>query len=167
MVQKITLKHAYPLRLVAPPSEGFGEDFMFLTTEDYTALIRNEIKDILLENYSESKLQAAEQMAIQQVKNYLSGRYNVDVIFKATDNERNAHVVMVVLDCALYHLYTSTVPKRMPELRSQRYQDAIDWLKMVGKGEMSADLPLKQNDKGEDLFGVKIKSKYPPSNNKW
>ena len=29
---------------------------MFLTTEDYTALIRNEIKDILLENYSEAKL---------------------------------------------------------------------------------------------------------------
>ncbi len=140
---------------------------MFLTQEDYTALIRNEIKDILLENYSESKLQAAEQMAIQQVKNYLSGRYNIDAIFKATDNERNAHIVMVVLDCALYHLYTSTVPKRMPDIRSQRYQDAIDWLKMVGKGEIAADLPLKQNEQGEELLGVKIKSKYPPSNNKW
>lgn len=140
---------------------------MFLKQEDYTALIRNEIKDILLENYSESKLQAAEQMAIQQVKNYLSGRYDVDTIFTTTNSDRNAHIVMVVLDCALYHLYTSTVPKRMPDIRSQRYQDAIDWLKMVGKGEISADLPLKQNEQGEELLGVKIKSKYPPSNNKW
>ena len=54
---------------------------MFLTTEDYTALIRNEIKDILLENYSEVKLHIAQQMAIDQVKNYLSGRYDVAEIF--------------------------------------------------------------------------------------
>ena len=54
---------------------------MFLTTEDYTALIRNEIKDILLENYSEAKLNIAQQMAIDQVKNYLSGRYDVAEIF--------------------------------------------------------------------------------------
>lgn len=140
---------------------------MFLTEEDYTALIRNEIKDILLENYSVSKMQIAEQMAIQQVKNYLSGRYDTEKIFSATDNRRNAHIVMVVLDCTLYHLYTSTVPKRMPDIRSQRYQDAIDWLKMVGKGEISADLPLKQNQQGEKLLGMKIASKYPKNNNKW
>ncbi len=140
---------------------------MFLTQEDYTALIRNEIKDILLENYSESKLQAAEQMAIQQVKNYLSGRYNIDAIFKATDNERNAHIVMVVLDCALYHLYTSTVPKRMPDIRSQRYQDAIDWLKLVAQGEALADLPKPKSEKGQELLGLKISSKYEASNHKW
>lgn len=140
---------------------------MFLKEEDYTALIRNEIKDILLENYTIGKLHAAEQMAIHQVKSYLSGKYDVEKIFSATDNKRNAYIVMVVLDCALYHLYTSTVPKRMPDIRSQRYQDAIDWLKMVGKGEISADLPQKQNDNGETLQGVKIKSKYLPNNHKW
>ena len=87
---------------------------MFLTTEDYTALIRNEIKDILLENYSEAKLRVAQQMAIDQVKNYLSGRYDVAEIFSKEGTERNAHIVMLTLDCTLYHLYTSTVPKRMP-----------------------------------------------------
>jgi hypothetical protein B2_07752 len=140
---------------------------MFLTTEDYTALIRNEIKDILLENYSEAKLRVAQQMAIDQVKNYLSGRYDVAEIFSKEGTERNAHIVMLTLDCTLYHLYTSTVPKRMPEIRSVRYQDAIDWLKAVGSGEISANLPLIKNQDGQQLLGIKIQSKYAPSSNKW
>ena len=140
---------------------------MFLTTEDYTALIRNEIKDILLENYSEAKLRVAQQMAIDQVKNYLSGRYDVAEIFSKEGTERNAHIVMLTLDCTLYHLYTSTVPKRMPEIRSVRYQDAIDWLKAVGSGEISANLPLIKSQDGQQLLGIKIQSKYSPSSNKW
>ena len=140
---------------------------MFLTTEDYTALIRNEIKDILLENYSEVKLHIAQQMAIDQVKNYLSGRYDVAEIFSKEGTERNAHIVMLTLDCTLYHLYTSTVPKRMPEIRSVRYQDAIDWLKAVGSGEISANLPLIKSQDGQQLLGIKIQSKYAPSSNKW
>ena len=140
---------------------------MFLTTEDYTALIRNEIKDILLENYSEAKLNIAQQMAIDQVKNYLSGRYDVAEIFSKEGTERNAHIVMLTLDCTLYHLYTSTVPKRMPEIRSVRYQDAIDWLKAVGSGEISANLPLIKSQDGQHLIGVKIQSKYKASSNKW
>ena len=140
---------------------------MFLTTEDYTALIRNEIKDILLENYSEAKLRVAQQMAIDQVKNYLSGRYDVAEIFSKEGTERNAHIVMLTLDCTLYHLYPSTVPKRMPEIRSVRYQDAIDWLKAVGSGEISANLPLIKSQDGQQLLGIKIQSKYAPSSNKW
>lgn len=140
---------------------------MFLNREDYTALIRNEIKDILLENYSEAKLHIAQQMAIDQVKNYLSGRYDVAEIFSKEGTERNAHIVMLTLDCTLYHLYTSTVPKRMPEIRSVRYQDAIDWLKAVGSGEISANLPLIKSQDGQHLLGVKIQSKYKASSNKW
>nr|BFF39063.1 hypothetical protein BACY1_08680 [Tenacibaculum mesophilum] len=84
----------------------------FITTEDYTALIRNEIKAILLEDYSDTKLNAAEQMAISQVKNYLAGKYDIEAIFTATGEDRNKHIVMIVLDCTLYHLYTSVARKK-------------------------------------------------------
>ena len=43
----------------------------FLKDSDYAVLIRTEIKNILLENYTETKLLSAEQMAIAQIKNYL------------------------------------------------------------------------------------------------
>lgn len=140
---------------------------MFITDDDYSVLIRNEIKDHLLDNYSEAKLRAAEQMAIHQVKNYLSGKYNVAEIFNKTGEERNSHIVMITLDCALYHLYTSTIPRKMPEIRSQRYQDAIDWLKLVAQGEALADLPKPKSEKGQELLGLKISSKYEANNHKW
>ncbi|PID88598.1 MAG: hypothetical protein CSB03_00535 [Bacteroidia bacterium] len=126
----------------------------FITDDDYSVLIRNEIKDLLLEEYSTTKLRSAEQMGVSQVKNYLSGKYDVAKIFGAIGEERNAHVVMIVLDCTLYHLYTATVPRKMPEIRSQRYQDAIDWLKLVAEGEAVADLPKITDEKGEELIGM-------------
>lgn len=140
---------------------------MFITNDDYSVLVRNEIKDVLLDNYTEAKLRAAEQMAIAQVKNYLSGRYDVQLIFEAQGNERNSHIVMVTLDCALYHLYTSTVPRKMPDIRSQRYQDSIDWLKLVAEGKAYADLPKVKSEQGEELLGLKISSKYEANNNRW
>ncbi len=140
----------------------------FIKDEDYTALIRDEVKGILVEKYSDTKLKSAEQMAISQVKNYISGKYDVEAVFNARDDQRNSHIVMIVIDCTLYHLYTSTVPDRMPSTRANRYQDAIDWLKEEKKSSTpSADLPLKKNEKGESLRGIKISSKYKASNNRW
>ena len=139
----------------------------FITEDDYSVLVRNEIKDVLLENYSETKISTAEQMAIHQVKNYLAGKYDVTKIFNAEENDRNSHIVMIVLDCALYHLYTSANRKAMPEIRSQRYQDAIDWLKLVASGDKTADLPIKTNENGDKISGIRISSRYPPSNNRW
>lgn len=139
----------------------------FITDEDYTVLVRNEIKDILLENYTETRLRAAEQMGISQVKNYLSGRYDIAAIFSKSGEERNEHIVMIVLDCTLYHLYTANIQRKMPDIRSQRYQDALDWLKMVAEGKATADLPVKKDDTGADLKSIKITSKYPPSNQRW
>ncbi|MRI64664.1 DUF1320 domain-containing protein [Ornithobacterium rhinotracheale] len=139
----------------------------YINYDDYTALVRDEIKSILLENYTDAKLSAAEQMGITQVRNYLAGRYDVDKIFSATGLERNSHLVMIIIDCTLYHLYTSVIPDRMPEIRSQRYQDALDWLKMVANGEAVADLPKLTDDNGDELTGIKITSKYTASNQRW
>ena len=139
----------------------------FITEDDYSALVKNEIKNILLENYSAAKLSAAERMAITQVKNYLSGRYNTDLIFAAEGKFRNAHIVMIVIDCTLYHLYTSIIPDRMPDIRSVRYQDAVDWLKMVGSGQAVADLPKLKDENGQEITGMKMSSKYKPNNHRW
>ncbi len=121
----------------------------FITESDYTTLVRSEIKNILLEDdASDVKLSSAEEMAITQIKNYLSGRYDTETIFNAQGNDRNSHIVMITLDCTLYHLYTSVIPDQMPAVRSQRYQDAIDWLKMIATGRAEADLPKKKDKKG-------------------
>jgi hypothetical protein len=139
----------------------------FITEDDYTVLIRTEIKNILLENYTDGKLKTAESMGIAQVKKRLAGRYNVAKIFSAVGDARDSYIVMITLDCALYHLYTATAPNKIPTIRAERYQDALDWLKSVARGEETADLPLIEDESGNELVGIKITSKYEPTNNKW
>lgn len=144
----------------------------FISVNDYTPLIRTEIQGILLEDYTTSKQYRAEEMAIAQIKQYISGRYDVDLIFEAFDpipdpDTRNAFIVMITIDCTLYHLYTSTAPDRIPEHRAQRYQDALDWLKSISAGEASADLPPITDDEGSEKGPIRIKSKYKPEGQKW
>ncbi len=151
----------------------------FLKDTDYAVLIRTEIKNILLENYSETKLLSAEQMAIAQIKNYLAGRYDVGLIFTPLpepiedDNSkqldsRNAYIVMITIDCALYHLYCSIAPNKIPEHRSNRYQDVIEWLKMMAEGKGYADLPMiKDESTGEVKDSFRLSSKNTYNNNKW
>lgn len=144
----------------------------FLKDSDYAVLIRTEIKNILLENYNETKLLSAEEMAIAQIKNYLAGRYDVNLIFTPSidgeDDNRNAFVVMIVIDCALYHLYCSIAPNKIPEHRSNRYQDALDWLKSMLETNKKADLPmLKDETTGEVKDSLRISSNNTFTNNKW
>ncbi|OWP76848.1 phage protein Gp36 family protein [Flavobacterium oreochromis] len=144
----------------------------FLKDTDYDVLIRTEIKNILLENYSATKLLSAEQMAIAQIKNYLAGRYNVGLIFTPAidgqDDTRNAFIVMITIDCALYHLYCSIAPNKIPEHRSNRYQDVIEWLKSMLDPKAKADLPLIADENtGEVKSDFRLSSKNTFTNNKW
>lgn len=151
----------------------------FLKDTDYAVLIRNEIKNILLENYSETKLLSAEKMAIAQIRNYLAGRYDVGLIFtpmlepiddnnsEQLDN-RDAYIVMITIDCTLYHLYSSVAPNKMPEHRSNRYQDVIEWLKLIAEGKANADLPMiKDENTGEVKDNFRLSSKNTYNDNKW
>ena len=146
----------------------------FLKDEDYSALIRNEIKELLLRSQAgtdEAKLLNAEQMAVQQIKHYLFGKYDIDLIFAPTiENEedvRDKYIVMITMDCTLYHLYTSEAPERMPSTRSERYADLISDLKDVRKGNMNLDLPAIIDERGTASFGMRINSKYPDEDNRW
>ena len=164
----------------------------FIFDVDYQVLIRTEILGILVEDYSASKMLRAEDMAISQIRNYLKGKYDLDSVFDIGDlvetnsgtlrdfsdpeyelstltgtDSRNSHIVMIVIDCALYHLYSSIAPHKISEQRVQRYGDALDWLKDVGKGNVTADLPILKDEEGETVTDIRIKSKYELSNQRW
>lgn len=139
----------------------------FITEDDYNVLIRTEIKGILLENYTEQKLLSAEEMAISQIKNYLRGYYDVNQIFSAEGNNRSAYMVMITIDCALYHLYTSLAPNKIPQHRTERYADALDWLKSISKGETKADLPEIVDEDGKVKTSIRLTSRYKRQNYKY
>lgn len=143
----------------------------FLKDSDYSALIRTEIKALLTESTEyiedEAKLLQAENMAVSQVKNYLFGRYDTAAIFGAVDDERDHFVVMLVMDCTIYHLYTAEAPERMPETRDKRYGDAIDALKKITTGDFSLDLPLKKDEAGNNKLPFRVTSDKENEDNRW
>ena len=149
----------------------------FIQEADYGMQIKQEIIRLLTDSdfYNCAKLVRAEQTAIAQIRNRIGKRYDCNIIFQpllppAEGGEqldsRDQWIVTITIDIALYHLYSQTGMKDIPEHRQQRYQDAIDWLKDVGNGTTTAELPPYIEESGEEYSEFKLNSR-PPENHKW
>ena len=138
---------------------------MFINESDYDVQVRQEILSLLDTSEGNANLGTAERMAIDQIKQYIGGRYDCDTIFSATGENRDMFIVMITIDIALYHLWSKRAPRKIPELRAQRYQDALDWLKGVGDGTLKSDLPQLDDDSFKSE--VSIVSRYPQNFNKY
>lgn len=127
----------------------------FLIDSDYETLVKEEIRRLLDGRAPDGtgtpvKLLKAEQMAVQQIRNWLSERYDMDTAFDATGDDRDQYLVMITIDITLYHLYSQTGHKDVPEHRDKRYTDALDWLKNAGRGQITTDLPTVEEVPGEE-----------------
>lgn len=144
----------------------------FLQQPDYESQIKPEIIKQLTDPtnwFQSAKLITAENKAIAQIRNRIGKRYDCDAVFSPAGevDERDQWVVTITVDITLYHLYSQTGSKDVPEHRSTRYQDAIDWLKDVGNGETTADLPeLTDSTTGEAYSEFRLNSRTP-ENHKW
>ena len=79
------------------------------------------------------------------------------VSWTAGDN-RNQQLVLFMIDVTLYHLHSRIAPNNIPQLRMDRYDSVIAWLKMAAKGEVTADIPKIQPLTGRRIrFGGAIK----------
>lgn len=138
----------------------------FIQQSDYDMQIKQEIIRLLTDTdfYNSAKLVRAEQTAIDQIKNRIAKRYDCDAIFSGVN--RDEWMTTITIDIALYHLYSQTGAKDIPEHRANRYQDAIDWLKDVGNGTTTANLPPTYNEDGEEYGDVIINSRKP-ENHRW
>ena len=76
----------------------------------------------------------------------------------STDN-RDQQMVLYFVDITLYHLHARIAPRNIPQLRIDRYNSAIDWLKMCARGEITPNLPLIQPKTGNRIrWGGQIRN---------
>jgi phage gp36-like protein len=54
---------------------------------------------------------------------------------------RNAYLLLLLVDLTLYHVHSRNNPSKIPDLRRDRYDMALDWLKSARAGKMSTGLP--------------------------
>lgn len=79
--------------------------------------------------------------------------------FWAPGDTRNQQLVTYLLDISLYHLHSRITPRNVPEIRQIRYESAIKWLKMAGKGDVTAGMIKFQPAQGKTIrFGGNIKN---------
>lgn len=128
---------------------------MFLNTTD----LKNNIYNYQVEQITqgdESIVLQALDTAEQEVKSYfyinnkkehLDGRriYDVEAIFSARGEERNALIVSLCLSVAKWYIVDLCNADIIYDHAKERYDRAIEYLKKLGKGEVSlGNLPLLQ-----------------------
>lgn len=129
---------------------------MFLSTEELkTHLYEENVSVISRDN--DAILTAALDGAIAEAKGYLAA-YDRVAIFTSEGSERNALLLIFVKDIAVWHFINLCNAGTELELRQNRYNRAIDWLKSVQRGDVSPDLPTKEDEAGNTIGIIKFGS---------
>ena len=110
----------------------------FIHPEDYDASIHSEILARLTRD-DESIVEICEDRAIAEMRGYLSARYDVDAIFSAEGKSRNQLVLMMAIDITVYHLFCIHNPQKLSQMRKDRYERAVEWLKQVAAFKITID----------------------------
>lgn len=79
------------------------------------------------------------------------GELPTDTAFFTAADQRDAQMVMYCCDIVLYHLHARIAPRNIPELRVKRYDEAIAWLQMCAKGDVTPNLPKIQPTQGKRI----------------
>lgn len=124
---------------------------MIVTVEELsqTSLYPEIIKAITRDNTQAAELQilAAESLT----RSYMS-KYDCDAIFGTVDKEPTYKgaalelIKKVIKIIASYYLVRLANPNVDLELFRLDYQDALDWLKDLQKGDVAPNLPYKPDD---------------------
>jgi phage gp36-like protein len=131
----------------------------FLTITELKTHLYNENVDVISRS-DDTIVQAAIDAAIAEAKGYLAA-FDVTTVFAATGSSRNALLLVFVKDIATWHFIVLCNAGVEMELRQDRYERAVAWLKAVQKGDIAPDLPAAIEADGETrgviIFGSNTK----------
>jgi len=105
----------------------------FIEQEDYDASIHSDILEAVTRG-DQRTVEVCQNRAIQEMRGYISARYDCDAIFGATGENRIDLVVMYCLDITIYHTLTVHNPQKISQIRKDRFEEAKTWLQGVRDG---------------------------------
>ncbi len=129
---------------------------VFLTTDDFTPQIRTMILNLVADD--SSILDKAEATALEEMKSYLSGRYDTAHTFTQTGTSRNPLILTYCVDIVLYHIHARIPGRDIPTIRLTRYGDAIAWLRDVAAGTVNPSLNIRTDVDGNSVTPLKTGS---------
>lgn len=114
---------------------------MFVTDDDYSVVVGDDALKVISRASVENRANA-ELEAMEEISGYLRPVYDCAAIFGSEGDGRNRLIVMYTVDIALYHMVASLPQKMGIEIRKERYERAIKWLRRVQSGKIVPDLPV-------------------------
>lgn len=69
------------------------------------------------------------------------------------DDPRHELLVMYACDMIIYHLHCLVNPRKIPEMRRERYKEAVSWLELIAEKNESADFPENELDEQLIIWG--------------
>ncbi|MDR1644212.1 MAG: DUF1320 domain-containing protein [Tannerellaceae bacterium] len=109
-------------------------------------------------------MEAAIDAAIAEMEGYLRA-FDTESIFAATGKERNALLLLFAKDIAAWHFLVLCNAGGGMELRQDRYDRSIAWLRAVQKGDVVPSLPPAPEEEGGGAKGIIKFGSNPPRGN--
>ncbi len=114
----------------------------FLVKTDFKYSIDLNVLDALTGG-DDTIWQELSDEAVNEMKSFLSSRYDVVTIFAIIGTGRDKTIVMYCKDITLYHLYSLYNFKSIPQIRINRYNHALQWMQDVSAQKINPfGLPL-------------------------
>lgn len=130
----------------------------FVQLSDYDASIHRDILDALT-RADTSVVEICEDRAVAEMRCYLAKRYDCNILFSASGDARHQLVLMMTIDIAVYHIFCIHNPQKLSQVRKDRYERAVEWLKAVARGDISVEgAPLLPEEDRSTRPGFAIRS---------
>lgn len=113
---------------------------LYVTEDDFLQVIDQGDLDLLKAG---GDLTKSTIKAVEEVASYLAVDYDIEAIFDADEPVKSEMLAGHVVDIALYHLHAKINPRQIPELRVQRRDDAVKWLREVADPRTNITAPQK------------------------
>lgn len=112
---------------------------MYITPQEITTHLGTEQIEAI-SNGDDTMLQAAIDGATVEAKGYLHA-FDITAELAKEGEARNALLIIFLKDIAVWHFVNICNVNTSLELRQDRYERAVSWLRQVQKGEVMPDLP--------------------------
>ena len=94
-----------------------------------------------------------------------SGAPSIEMSSSATGENRNQLVLMMVIDMAVYHIFCIHNPQKLSQVRKDRYERAVEWMKAVADEDISIEgAPLLPEEQRAGRSDFRIQSNRKRTN---
>lgn len=132
----------------------------YILPDDYKPYITDGRKNQIIGNDT-TILDTVEETAIQEVKDALFPKYDVDSIFAKTGTARDKQVVRWCVVLAVYFIYERVPDIQIPEKIRLAYEEVRLTLEAIEDGKKSVMLPVATDE--EDVIKTKFRwGSQPP-----